>query len=190
MAELELSDLPPDVQRLTSPLRICELGPAAPQRASRALLERLTPQTLVGPGPPANADAAQACLAGLWLLHDDFEESHRLSQELHAPEGSFWHGILHRREPDPDNAKYWFRRVGSHAVFAPLLATARELASQPALSAAVRHLTGKSKWDPFAFVDLCEASRGAGNSDEAFCRQVQQQEWRLLFEHCYRLARG
>lgn len=190
MAELDLPDLPPDVQRLTAPLRRCALGPAGLQPASRALLERLTPQALVAPLPLADEVAAQACLAGLWLLHDGLEESHCLSQELHTPEGGFWHGILHRREPDPDNAKYWFRRVGTHPIFPGLLAAARESAARRAPGAAACKLTGASRWDPFAFVDLCEACRGTGGDVEAFCRDVQQREWKLLFEWCYRAARG
>ena len=54
-------------------------------------------------------DMAQACLAGLWLYHDFLDESHSISQEIATSTGSFWHGIMHRREPDPSNAKYWFR---------------------------------------------------------------------------------
>src|SRR5205823_4653661 len=33
--------------------------------------------------------AARACLAGLWLRANDLPASHRISQELHTPEGSF-----------------------------------------------------------------------------------------------------
>ena len=52
---------------------------------------------------------AACCLAGVWLLHDYLDESHTISQRIDTPSGSFWHGIMHRREGDFSNAKYWFR---------------------------------------------------------------------------------
>lgn len=106
-----------------------------------------------------------AAKAGLWLLHDFFEESHAISQNLHTPEGSYWHGILHRREPDPSNAKYWFRRAGDH----PIMKQLRE--QSPDL--------GYNYSSACAFVEDCE--RG-GES----VRAVQFLEWRLLFEFCCR----
>ena len=59
-------------------------------------------------------------LSGLWLLAGDLDRSHSISQSIENREGSFLHGIMHRREGDFDNAKYWFRRVGSHPVFETL----------------------------------------------------------------------
>ena len=56
------------------------------------------------------------CLSGLWLLAGDLDRSHSISQEISSPDGSFWHGIMHRREGDFGNAKYWFRKVGAHPV--------------------------------------------------------------------------
>ncbi len=49
--------------------------------------------------------------AGLWLYVDDLERSHQVSQNLQGPVGAYWHGIMHRREGDFSNAKYWFRRA-------------------------------------------------------------------------------
>ena len=48
---------------------------------------------------------ASACLAGLWLYHDYLDESHAVSQSIHTPAGSYWHGLMHRREPDFANPK-------------------------------------------------------------------------------------
>lgn len=52
--------------------------------------------------------------AGLWLYVDDLDRSHRVSQQLEGPTGSFWHGIMHRREGDFSNSHYWFSRTGHH----------------------------------------------------------------------------
>src|SRR2546426_8473905 len=53
----------------------------------------------------------EGALSGLFLYFSCLEESHEVAQRLKTVEGSFWHGIMHRQEPDPDNAAYWFRQV-------------------------------------------------------------------------------
>src|SRR4029079_11488334 len=68
-----------------------------------------------------------ACRAGLWLAFDFLDESHAISQDLETAGGSFWHAIMHRREPDASNSKYWWRRVGEHPVFASLTEAAARL---------------------------------------------------------------
>jgi hypothetical protein len=47
---------------------------------------------------------------------------------------------------------------------------------------------GRPAWDPFAFIDLCEASLAGRMPCEILCRRIQQREWQLLFDHCYRHA--
>ena len=49
----------------------------------------------------------------VWLYVDDLERSHTISQSVESSIGSYVHGIMHRREGDFSNAKYWFRRAGS-----------------------------------------------------------------------------
>lgn len=51
--------------------------------------------------------------AGLLLWNGDLDASHTISQHIEDITGSYWHGIMHRMEPDYSNAKYWFRKVGS-----------------------------------------------------------------------------
>ena len=77
---------------------------------------------------------ARCCISALYLRHNFLDESHEISQEIDTIDGSYWHGIMHRREPDYDNAKYWFRRVPSHPVFGPLCEKARELAAKDNVS--------------------------------------------------------
>lgn len=132
------------------------------------------------------ARAPEAALAGLWLYFSCLEEAHSIAQQLHTPEGSFWHGILHRQEPDAMNAAYWFRRTGRHAIFPSLL--------EAATAAAGRYPeTGVSfgdSWDPFGFIELCEeARREAGSALEKLALEVQRAEWQLLFDYCARPGR-
>jgi hypothetical protein len=123
-----------------------------------------------------NALNANAALAGLYLYFCDYDNAHTIAQDIHTPEGSFWHGILHRQEPDPGNAGYWFRRVGKHPVFPAL----RDAASNAGYKA-------RGDWDPFAFIDYCEqARRKPGSKDEELAMTVQLAEWQLLFDYCAR----
>jgi hypothetical protein len=113
-------------------------------------------------------------LSGLYLYFCGYEQSHNISQELHTTEGSFWHGIMHRQEPDAANAAYWFRRVGQHPVFPGLHRAAEDLG-----------LHVGDNWDPFAFIEICEkARRKPGTEEEAMAKRVQLAEWQLLFDYC------
>src|SRR5947209_13498680 len=66
----------------------------------------------------------EEAMSGLLLRLNAWEKSHQISQELTTVEGSYWHGIAHRLEPDYGNAGYWFRRVGQHPIFPRLHAAA------------------------------------------------------------------
>jgi hypothetical protein len=175
----------PAVAPLLAGDRLPVLGPGEPNLAAKPLLRALTPEALF-PAGVRDSEMARAFLAGLWLLHDFLDESHEISQEIETPTGSFWHGIMHRREPDYGNAKYWFRRVGAHAVFEPLRREAARLAAGAPPQAAF--LATQPAWDPFTFIDLCEASATEGAACHALARRVQRVEWDLLFAHCYEHA--
>jgi hypothetical protein len=128
-----------------------------------------------------DARAPEAALAGLYLYFSCLDEAHEIAQSVETADGSYWHAIMHRQEPDAGNAAYWFRRVGRHAVFPALLDEAAEIvAAHP--DAGVRL---PDCWDPFAFIDLCEKARREGGSElEAVAREIQRVEWQLLFHYC------
>jgi len=180
----------PAVAELLRDERLPELGPGDENPTARARLESLSTAAVFPGRKIVDDQMAQCCLSALWLWHDFLDESHRISQEIEASDGSYWHGIMHRREPDYGNARYWFRRVGRHPVFPALAQQAAMLATQFPPDKAARFLADGSAWDPFAFVDLCEAiARGKSTSQE-LARHVARAEWQLLFDHCYSLAAG
>ncbi len=169
-----------------------ELGPGKPNAAAKSALHAVSTKTLFGTKRVVDEQMGKACIAGLWLWHNFLDESHSISQEIGTSTGSFWHGIMHRREPDPSNAKYWFRKVGQHPVFSPLQEHAAELAStksqKPGWDDAASFLPTQAEWDPFAWIDLCEQARLGNNGCTALCLKVQQLEWQLLFDSCFRSA--
>ena len=61
----------------------------------------------------ATPPALPPLLRALW--HDakgDWEEAHRLAQDVDTKDGAWVHGYLHRKEGDVGNARYWYRRAG------------------------------------------------------------------------------
>src|SRR4051794_10785093 len=152
--------------------RLPKLGPGSPNNSVRPQLASLAVEQIFAGKEIVNRDAAQCCLSALWLWHDFLDESHTISQEIHTIDGSYWHGIMHRREPDYSNAKYWFHRVPRHPIFEPLAAAARELTAKSQLDEPAKFLASQTTWNPFRFVDLCEAIARGRSQCEQLAREV------------------
>ncbi len=189
MLPLATVNYPSAVEQLLED-RLLPLGPGKPLTAKRAALEQLTTAQITGERHPTDDDMLACCLSGLWLWHDFLEESHRISQEVGTSSGSYWHGIMHRREPDFSNAKYWFRRVGGHPVMERLPEAISPLLADAPETKVSRALAGKAVWNSLLFVDLCSEFYEAGNAEEELCRRIATAEHRLLFDYCYRAALG
>jgi hypothetical protein len=103
-----------------------------------------------------------ALVSGLWLYVDELDRSHVVSQGIDDATGSFWHGIMHRREGDFSNSHYWFRKVGTHPVMVDI-----------------------DGYDPHQLIDDVEAA-----SDDDHGRDfdqlvaLQRREWQTLFAWC------
>lgn len=131
-----------------------------------------------------DAFSPEGALAGLWLYLQDFDACHRVAQNLASSEGSYWHGILHRQEPDDWNAGYWFRAAGPHPIHGELLREARELARLHSAA----HWQPGARWDAGDFIRFCtRARREPGSAAMELARAVQMAEWRLLFRWCARM---
>ena len=173
MASQSISiQLPTSVSALISKSALTNYGKLATgeefsrgNKETKKQLSGLTPSCLFST-EVNNLSMADGCLAGLWLLHGFLDESHEISQSLKTVEGSFWHGIMHRIEPDFWNSKYWYRQVGSHQV---IDAMAVRCASYPD-----------------GFVDACERAHESGGDADVANDAIA--EWICLFEHCYRNA--
>src|ERR1700674_157295 len=73
------------------------------------------------------SQAPEAALCGLYLHFSCVDEAHQLAQDLSTPEGSYWHALVHRQEPDAANSGYWFGQTGAHPVFPKLRERAAEI---------------------------------------------------------------
>ena len=184
-------------------------SPRGPQALALApQIDDLFPQ----PGGREAQLARVAVRAGLLLWNDQFVAAHEAAQSIEGEGverlGDYWHAILHRREPDYGNARYWLRRVGPHPVHAALdqwLAPRLDLlvpqpsdAGKPAVTgglseeAAWLHRVVSPRWNADALVGLCEtcAQRPASSSLVRLVELLQAAEMTLLMDHSLQAAQS
>ena len=161
---------------------------AAVRKCLGKLLSRQEPALLVPPGvwspelqreierlDPGKDPASLAVKSALLLWNDDLTGCHEIAQNLSDEFGAYLHGIMHRREPDYGNSKYWFQRVGQPPLYPQLRAAALELLEDSAgLDSYRKALQAHPSWDAFRMVDWCESARE--ERDLFFLRAVQAVE--------------
>jgi len=125
----------------------------------------------------------------LFLYLDCFEEAHQVANDHEGTwQGNWLHAIVHRREPDAGNSKYWYARVKAPegAYRAIGWAALGLLGEKPPKG--LEELAEKTKrsgvWEPEAFVEACDKVR-TGSPDlpeyRALCR-LQELEWTHLLK--------
>jgi hypothetical protein len=127
------------------------------------------------------ARAPEAAAAGLALYLNCWSRAHEIAQDMEDREGSYWHAIVHRMEPDAGNSGYWFQRVGRHPIFAALQSRAEDIVrSNPGSGIVLQR-----EWDPKTFIEICEsAQRQSGSALENAAIEIQFAEWELLMHWC------
>lgn len=120
-----------------------------------------------------NADLMRSA-ALLW--HDYLDESHIISQDINSSDGSFLHAIMHRREPDYPNAKYWFNRVGAHDAFLEIFNRVKKISTDTSCSQLV-----ENDWDPFVMVDSVSQA-DSGSEEYKLLQQIQKIEFEVLLK--------
>lgn len=164
--------------------------PLSPQGAWHPGLARdiaaLVEEELAGSYPDGKL-SAPAWKAALHLWNDDLDAAHELVQELHSPTGSVLHGIVHRREGDYDNARYWFVRSGDHPAYHGLQAKVSALLGQerwPAgkLSQALSFMQGQGSWNPSLFTNAIEIHERTMNGDDIDLRTLLERLQQLELE--------
>jgi len=132
-----------------------------------------------------NSVYAECCVSALWLFNNYLDESHAISQSIHEPIGSYLHGIMHRREGDYSNAKYWFNRAGEIDAISSM---ADSIALESEL---IDDFRDGKRFSPTKFVDEVKAqtSRISTNAiddqTEAKLKKISFYELISVFDWCF-----
>ena len=122
---------------------------------------------------------------GLLLLRNDEDEAaHRVVQtEEGRADADAVHAIMHRREADFGNARYWARIVSDHPIY-------DRLSEQVASVDGTEPARQQGRWSPMAFVDFCSQLDRSDVTATVAARVVSELEMRELREHLLNTAPG
>jgi hypothetical protein len=134
---------------------------------------------LAGEGQISGTAAFRLVRGGLFYALDDLDGCHSLFQDVHSDLGSYWHGMMHRREGDFDNARYWFRRAGTLPVFGALHGEVASFSPE---------MAKQFSWDPYLFTGLCEQTRYGAEDARGELQRLQLAEFETLFDYSWRQA--
>ncbi|MCA8987067.1 MAG: hypothetical protein KDA78_05470 [Planctomycetaceae bacterium] len=134
--------------------------------------------------PQHRADADAVC-AGLYQWYDDLDRSHTYAQSAEHQgrhrAGDYWHQIMHRREGDAWNSKYWCRQTGHHPV--------HDLMADLAADSDEWKIHAGGNWTPERFVDFCSEAVKKPDA-QPIAMQFQAIEMVLLMKQTLKDARG
>ncbi|MBV9128359.1 MAG: hypothetical protein JO117_09765 [Verrucomicrobia bacterium] len=154
-------------------------GPLELERVIR--LREADDATLRGGLPVADAALVPLVRAALFYFLNALPESHAILQKAEGDVAAYWHGMVHRREGDFDNARYWMRRAGEQPTFAELHARAAD--GSP-------NMARQMSWDPFLFINLCEQFRFGADDLRAEVVALGRAEFDVMFSYLWRHAVG
>lgn len=117
---------------------------------------------------------------GLLYVLDDLDGCHQFFQNSGSDLGSYWHGMMHRREGDFDNARYWFRRAGSLPFFDNLHSQAAQFSPD---------MAKQLSWDPYLFTGLCEQAKFGAEDDYGELPRLQRVEFDVVFDYTWRQSK-
>ena len=75
-------------------------------------------QSVAAAAPPAALNSAMQAL--WWDAKGDWSKAHQCAQAQDDKTGAWVHAYLHRKEGDPSNAGYWYRRADKSPATVPL----------------------------------------------------------------------
>ena len=115
--------------------------------------------------------------AGLFYYHNAIADSHREAARDEGDLAAYWHGMVHRREGDFDNARYWMRRAGEQPVFQEMQGRVHDGAP---------NMARQSNWDPFLFINLCEQYKYGEHEYKKEIGALQRVEFAVMFDYVWR----
>ena len=119
--------------------------------------------------------------AGLFYYHNALDDAHKQAQVDEGDLAAYWHGMIHRREGDFENARYWMRRAGEQPVFQEM---------QHRASDAAPHMGRQSNWDPYLFIHLCEQYKYGEHEYRKEIGHLQKVEFAVMFDYVWRRCVG
>ncbi|MDA7916163.1 hypothetical protein N9B94_02910 [Verrucomicrobia bacterium] len=157
-----------------------------PDREAKALSEsevRTQTEAAIN-GAGIKGTTAELVKSATLFMHDHLDASHTISQDITSASGSMLHGLMHRREPDYGNARYWWSRTGNHPCFDTLAERTTELLTNEGATDLLNQLLSDDAWDSSGMVDaISDAESGRTNSTTYdLLKKIQKLEIITLLE--------
>ncbi len=113
--------------------------------------------------------------AALLIWHDRLDDAHVIAQDLNDKTGAYLHSIIHRREPDFSNARYWLHRIGAHPSWARFRASLKSLGGAAPDETILLTIERDGTFNAESLLQKAEAIRKS-NSDTTILRKLQAAE--------------